>query len=108
MIELQNVRKTFDNGATFAVADASFTVERGELLGLIGDSGCGKTTTVCFDDRLADCQAESHAVWLGGVKCLEDLLDAPLKAIPQSATCEYNLRGRDWLAQKDSNLHLPA
>ena len=28
-----------------AVDDVSFTVERGETLALVGESGCGKTTT---------------------------------------------------------------
>ena len=46
MIELKNLQKTFDNGATYAVANTSFSVEKGELLGLIGESGSGKTTTL--------------------------------------------------------------
>lgn len=54
MIRLQNVRKTYDGGANFAVADTSFQVEKGELLGLIGESGCGKTTTLKMINRLEE------------------------------------------------------
>ena len=32
-------------GLVAAVEDVSFTVKRGETLGLVGESGCGKTTT---------------------------------------------------------------
>lgn len=54
MIRLQNVRKSYDNGASYAVSDTSFAVEQGELLGLIGESGCGKTTTLKMINRLED------------------------------------------------------
>ena len=32
-------------GAVQAVSDISFQVKRGETLGLVGESGCGKSTT---------------------------------------------------------------
>src|SRR2546423_13040704 len=32
-------------GVVRAVDDVSFTIRRGETLGLVGESGCGKTTT---------------------------------------------------------------
>jgi ABC-type multidrug transport system ATPase subunit len=44
MIELQNVRKQY--GEVAAVDGVSFTVQPGELLVLLGDSGSGKTTTL--------------------------------------------------------------
>ncbi|HRI28602.1 MAG TPA: ABC transporter ATP-binding protein [Chitinophagales bacterium] len=41
---LQNIGKTYNKGAVKAVTDASFTVEQGELFGLIGPDGAGKTS----------------------------------------------------------------
>lgn len=54
MIELKNVQKSYDGGATLAVADTNLTIERGEFLGLIGASGCGKTTTLKMINRLEE------------------------------------------------------
>ena len=44
IIELENVTKSFDK--VDAVKELSFTVNRGQIFGLIGPSGCGKTTTI--------------------------------------------------------------
>jgi len=33
-----------DNGKVIAVDDVSFTIEKGKILGVIGESGCGKST----------------------------------------------------------------
>ena len=40
------------NGAVHAVDGVSFTVDRGELLGVVGESGCGKTMTALSIMRL--------------------------------------------------------
>jgi oligopeptide/dipeptide ABC transporter ATP-binding protein len=46
LLELVDVAKTFGNGAgaVRAVRGVTLSVERGETLGLVGESGCGKTT----------------------------------------------------------------
>ena len=43
-VEVSHLKKTF--GATQAVADVSFAVEKGEIFGLLGPNGAGKTTSI--------------------------------------------------------------
>jgi ABC-2 type transport system ATP-binding protein len=44
MITAKNLTKTFNKGALTAVSDVSFEVAQGELFGIIGPDGAGKTT----------------------------------------------------------------
>src|SRR4029078_10878246 len=49
LLDIRNLTTEFitDDGAVLrAVEDVSFTLERGEALGLVGESGCGKTTAM--------------------------------------------------------------
>lgn len=47
ILEVKNLKKYFKTkrGMLHAVDDVSFTLERGKTLGLVGESGCGKSTT---------------------------------------------------------------
>jgi osmoprotectant transport system ATP-binding protein len=53
MISLRAVSKVYSGGAT-AVDDLSLDIERGETLVLVGESGCGKTTTLKLINRLVE------------------------------------------------------
>lgn len=46
LIETKHLKKYFDTprGKLHAVDDISITIERGKTLGIVGESGCGKTT----------------------------------------------------------------
>lgn len=54
MIVLDKVSKTFEHGGRFSVEEVSLTVERGQMLVLLGGSGCGKTTTLKMINRLIE------------------------------------------------------
>lgn len=47
ILEVRNLKKYFktSKGMLQAVDDISFTLEKGKTLGLVGESGCGKSTT---------------------------------------------------------------
>jgi len=56
-VALHNIKKTYNGGTVVAVDDISLSIEKGELFGLIGPDGAGKTsifrilTTLLLPDR---------------------------------------------------------
>jgi peptide/nickel transport system ATP-binding protein len=63
LVELTNVSKRFPvrhgvfsraRGQVHAVEDVTLTVQKGETLGIVGESGCGKSTTARLMLRLLD------------------------------------------------------
>ena len=46
MLEVQNLSKQFSRNAPPALQDVSFTVERGQICGLLGHNGAGKSTAL--------------------------------------------------------------
>jgi peptide/nickel transport system ATP-binding protein len=88
LLDVRDLRVTFttEDGPVIAVKDVSFTLERGEILALVGESGCGKSVTAMAVPRLlpdGDVTVEG-TVTLDGVE---------LTSLPEQRMQE--LRGKD-------------
>src|SRR5262245_55534217 len=73
-VEIDNVRKSFDGGRTFAVDGITLQAEAGAFVALVGGSGSGKTTTLKFINRLID--PDGGAIRIDGKPVTA--VDAPL------------------------------
>jgi osmoprotectant transport system ATP-binding protein len=54
LIEIDKASKSFDDGRTFAVRDASIVFGAGTFTAVVGASGSGKTTTLKFINQLVE------------------------------------------------------
>ncbi|WP_368296768.1 ABC transporter ATP-binding protein [Cytobacillus firmus] len=88
-----------DKGIAKAVENVSFTLDEGEMLGLIGESGCGKTTVAQSILRLIEYPGKvvSGSVFLNGKDLLKSsekelysLRWKEISVIPQSAMNALN------------------
>lgn len=73
MIEVENLTRRF--GTTAAVDALNFRVAGGEVLALVGTSGCGKSTTLRMINRLID--PTEGTVWIDG----RDTMDRPVEEL---------------------------
>ncbi len=81
LLDVRDLRTTFttDDGLVGAVDGVSFTVEPGQVLGIVGESGCGKSVTCLTVMGLND---RHNAVSTGEVLFRgEDLLEASPKRL---------------------------
>ena len=70
LVEITNLTKCFPvkqsvfasvKGVVHAVEDVTLTVNRGETLGIVGESGCGKSTTARLMVRLLDADVRARS-----------------------------------------------
>lgn len=53
MVELKDIYKSYD-GKTHVIENLNLTIQSGELIVLVGESGCGKSTTMQMINRLIE------------------------------------------------------
>lgn len=80
MIEIQNIFKQYPNRPTAAVNGISFSIKKGEVLGLLGTNGAGKTTTISILCGLL--KPDSGSVLINGSSDLNQLKTI-LGVVPQ-------------------------
>ena len=62
MIEVKNLQKTYrSHGQTVGLLGADFTVPDGQIVGVLGENGAGKTTMLCLGSYR--CKPECLARW---------------------------------------------
>ncbi len=76
MIEFENVTKRFEDAGNIALENASFKIENGEFVFLVGSSGAGKTTITKLIMR--ETNVTEGKVYLDGI----DVTALPDKEIP--------------------------
>jgi peptide/nickel transport system ATP-binding protein len=88
VLDVTNLRVEFgtENGRILAVKDVSFTLERGEILALVGESGCGKSTVAMAIPRLL---GDSNVTLGGSIR----LNGADLAALSEKEM--QDVRGKD-------------
>ena len=66
LLEVKNLKTTFlsEEGSVYAVRGIDFSVAKGESLGIVGESGCGKSVTMLSVLRLLTSNARSSADFL--------------------------------------------
>ena len=99
LLEVSHVSKHFPvkKRELHAVSDVSLTLSRGELLGIVGESGCGKSTMARM--IVGSLPVSSGSMKLDGVDCVADGSVAPLGPCPMNdvadqvvlASCRNNV-----------------
>jgi len=78
-IQMSGVSFSYSPGGNPALADINLSIESGERIGIIGGTGCGKSTLVSLISRLYD--ASSGSVRVGGHDVREYSFDAIRSAV---------------------------
>jgi peptide/nickel transport system ATP-binding protein/oligopeptide transport system ATP-binding protein len=95
LLVAENLSKRFDNGV-LAVDDVSLTIGKGETVGIVGESGCGKSTTARMILRLLNPDAGSmsfagedlRTIGRGRLRSLR----SKLQLVPQNPQTSFNPR----------------
>lgn len=96
MIDVEHLTKRYPGGTT-AVADVSFTVDHGEVVGFLGPNGAGKTTTMRILSGYLS--PSGGSVRVDGLDVVKDGLEVRSRIgyLPESCPLYTDMRVRDYL-----------
>lgn len=77
-IEFKNLNFTYPDGSNLVLKDISFTINQGEMVGIIGKTGCGKTTIV--DLLLRTYNIDYNQIFIDDI----DIMQIPFKKVRES------------------------
>ena len=98
ILEVKNLKKSYRNGSSvvMAVDGISFMLKKGEILGIVGESGCGKSTVVKMITRLIECDEGEIILNSRNITALKGnkLIDAykEMQMVFQTPTESFNPR----------------
>ena len=95
MIRVEHLSKRYGN--RYALDDVSFTIERGEIVGLLGANGAGKSTTMnILTGYLSATEGE---VYVDGVSVLDDPTEAKRRIgyLPEQPPLYFDMTVREYL-----------
>jgi oligopeptide transport system ATP-binding protein len=110
ILEVRHLKQYFGKQDFKAVDDVSFTVKKGEIVGIVGESGCGKTTTgrsiiKLYDATSGDVYFKGQRI-VAGTRSYTDAIEAESKASKERVDA-YKKAGNTQ-AIKEEKAHLKA
>ncbi len=97
MIKVSGISKSYNNDSVKAVDDLTFTIEDGEIVGIIGPNGSGKTTTIKMMTGII--KPDSGSVKIGDYDMVKDALKAKhnIGYMPDSPDMFLRLKGIEYI-----------
>ena len=105
IVVIDSLKKSY--GSIVALKNISLTIEKGEIFGLLGPNGSGKTTTIRCLCTLA--KPDQGKIEVKGVSALEDpkTVRNRLGYVAQEVAIDKMLTGRELLELQAALYHLP-
>ena len=89
LLNIQNLRVHFDtlDGPVEALHSVSLSVKEGEIMGVVGESGCGKSVTSLVTIGLASCDVDEGSITFEGKELLHEVPEVTSKILSVFRAC---------------------
>nr|AIE92513.1 oligopeptide ABC transporter ATP-binding protein (ABC.PE.A) [uncultured marine group II/III euryarchaeote AD1000_24_C10] len=89
LLNIQDLRVHFDtlDGPVEALHSVSLSVKEGEIMGVVGESGCGKSVTSLVTIGLASCDVDEGSITFEGKELLHEVPEVTSKILSVFRAC---------------------